>query len=118
MHQENYVFIKFSPHLHHPKFGPTFSYVMMIRYTHRIYSAYCLTGVVPDVLQQTVLLGQSVQGVVSLTSTSNVAAQGVGGVGTGNGSALGVNVRDVDLDRCVVLGLDDSVSGRALSGNV
>lgn len=79
---------------------------------------HCLTGVVPDVLQQTVLLCQSVQGVVSLTSTSDVAAQGVGGVRTGNGSTLRINVRDVDLNRGMVLGLDDSVSGRALSGNV
>lgn len=77
-----------------------------------------LTGVRPDVLQQTVLLSQSVQGVVSLTSTSDVTAQSVGGGGTSNGSALLIDVGDVDLDRSVVLGLDNSVGGRALSWDV
>lgn len=77
-----------------------------------------LTGVRPDVLQQAVVLGQSVQRVVSLTSASDVTAQSVGGVGTSNGSSFLIDVGNVDLDRSMVLGLDDSVSGRALSGNV
>lgn len=77
-----------------------------------------LTGVRPDVLQQTVLLSQSVQRVISFTSGSDVTAQGVGGVGTGNGSSLLVDVGNVDLNRGVVLGLDDSVRSRALSWHV
>lgn len=77
-----------------------------------------LTGVRPHVLQQTVLLGQSVQRVITLTSGSDVAGQGVGGVGASDSSALLVNVGDVDLDGGVVLGLDDSVGSRTLSWNV
>lgn len=77
-----------------------------------------LTGVRPDVLQQTSLLGQSVHGVVSLTSGSDVAGQGEGGVVTWDGSALSIDVSDVDLDGSVVLGLDDSVGSRTLSWHV
>ena len=77
-----------------------------------------LAGVGPDVLEQTVLLGKSVEGVVGLASGSDVAAQGVGDVLAWDGSALLVDLGDVDLDRGVVVGLDDSVGGRALSWNV
>lgn len=79
---------------------------------------HILTRVRPDVLQQTVVLSQSVQRVVRFTSRSEVTAQGVGGVGTGDGSAFFVNIGNVDLDRSMVLSLDDSVSGRTLSRNV
>lgn len=86
--------------------------------TLHIQRTHGLTRVRPDVLQQTVLLGQSVDGVVTLTSGSDVTRQGVAGVGTSNGSALVVNVGNVDLDRSVVLGLDDSVGSRTLSWHV
>lgn len=85
---------------------------------HRLYfNIHILTGVRPDVLQQTVLLSQSVQRVVSLTSGSDVTRQSVGG-NLGGSSSLSVNVGNVDLDRGVVLGLDDSVRSRALSWDV
>lgn len=77
-----------------------------------------LTGVRPDVLEQTVSLGQSVQRVVSLTTGSNVTGKSVGGEGVWNSTALLVNVDNVELDGSVVLSLDDSVGGRALSWNV
>lgn len=77
-----------------------------------------LSGVRPDVLEDTVLLGQSVERVISLGSRSDVTGQSVGDVVTGNGSASLVDLGDVDLDGGVVISLDDSVSGRALSGNV
>lgn len=76
-----------------------------------------LTGVRPDVLQQTVLLSQSVQRVVSLTSGSDVTAQGVGSNLRGS-STLFVKVGDVDLDRGVVFSLNHSVRSRALSWDV
>ena len=63
-------------------------------------------------------MGQSVQRVVGFTSRSDVTAKSVGGVGTLDGSAFFVNVGDVDLHGGVVLSLDDSVSGGALSGDV
>lgn len=77
-----------------------------------------LTGVRPDVLQQTVVLSQTVQGVVTLTSGSDVAGQSVSDVFTWDGTALFVNLSNVDLNRGVVLGLDNSVGGRTLSWNV
>lgn len=77
-----------------------------------------LTGVRPDVLEQTVSLGESVQRVVSLTTGSDVTAKSVGGEVVWNGTALLVDVDDVKLDGSVVLSLDDSVGGRALSWNV
>lgn len=86
--------------------------------TLHIQRTHGLTRVRPDVLQQTVLLGQSVDRVVSLTSGSDVAGQGVGGVRTSNGSALSIDVGDVDLDGSVVLSLDDSVRSRTLSWHV
>ncbi|KAH3662289.1 hypothetical protein OGAPHI_005539 [Ogataea philodendri] len=79
---------------------------------------FCLTGVRPDVLEQTILLSKSVQGVISLTSSSDVSTQSVGGVRAWDSSSFLVNIGNVDLDRSVVLGFDDSVSGRALSWNV
>lgn len=77
-----------------------------------------LSRVRPDVLEDSVLLSESVQRVVSLGSRSDVTGQSVGDVVTGDGSASLVDLGDVDLDRRVVISLDDSVSGRALSGNV
>lgn len=77
-----------------------------------------LAGVREDVLEDTVSLSKSVQGVVSLTAGADVARKDVSGVVTSNGTAILVNVGNVDLNGSMVLGLDDTVSGRALAGNV
>ena len=77
-----------------------------------------LTRVRPDVLQQTVVLSKSVQGVISLTSGSNVTGKSVSDVLTWDSVAILIDLGDVDLDRGVVLSLDDSVGSRALSWNV
>lgn len=77
-----------------------------------------LTRVRPDIVDQTVLLGQSVDLVVSLTSGSNETGQCVQGVGVWDSSTFFVDISDCNLDRCMVLSLDDSVGSRTLSWNV
>lgn len=72
----------------------------------------------PDALEETVSLGQSVQGVVALAHRSDEAAEGIGVVLALNGTAVLVNLRNRDLDGAVVLGLDDAVGGAALAGDV
>lgn len=72
----------------------------------------------PDVLDETVALRQAVQSVVGLAHSANEAAEGVDVVLAGDGAARLVNLGDGDLDRGVVLGLDDAVGGRALAGDV
>lgn len=75
-----------------------------------------LTGLLsgPDALQETITLGQSVEGVVALAHGADESAKGVNLVVTGVASVL-VNLADGDLDRGVVLGLDDAVGGAALA---
>lgn len=82
---------------------------------HRIRSN--LAGIRPDVLEETVLLSQAVQGVVSLTLGTDETGKGVGEVVTGDDVSLVVQLSDVDLDSTVVLRLDQTVSGRALAGS-
>ena len=77
-----------------------------------------LTGVSPDVLQQTIVLSQTVQRVIGFTSGSDVTGQSVGNVFTWNGTAFFVNSGNVDLNRGVVISLDDSVGSRTFSWNV
>ena len=77
-----------------------------------------LTGVRPDVLQQTVVLSQSVQRVVRFTSSSDVTGQSVSDVFTWDSSTFFINLSDVDLNGSVILGLDNAVSSRTLSWNV
>ena len=77
---------------------------------------YTLAG--PDILQQTVALRQAVHGVVALAHGSDEAAEGVDMVLSLDGTAVLVNLGDGDLDGSVVLGLDDTVGRRALSGDV
>lgn len=72
----------------------------------------------PDVLNEAVALGQSVQGIVGLAHGADEAAEGVDVVLAGDGAARLVNLGDGNLDRGVVLGLDDAVGGRALAGDV
>lgn len=67
----------------------------------------------------TTLLGsQPVERVVSLSSSSHVTGQREDGRRSLDQSAVLVNVTDGNLDRGVVLGLDDSASGSALSWHV
>lgn len=76
-----------------------------------------LTASGPDVLQQTIALRQSVQGVVALAHSSYEAAKSVHLALSGESAVL-VNLADRDLDGSVVLGLDDAVCGAALSWDV
>lgn len=76
-----------------------------------------LAACAPDVLQQTITLRQSVQGIVALAHGPYESAQGVDLV-LARVSAVLINLADGDLDRCVVLGLDDAVGGAALAGDV
>lgn len=72
----------------------------------------------PDILEETVALGESVQGVVALAHGTDEARESIDDVLTGNGPAVLVDFGDGDLARAVVLGLDDAVGGRALAGDV
>ena len=84
----------------------------------KIYPFLFLTGVRPDVFQQTVVLSQTVQRVIGFPSRSNVTRQSVGNVFAWDGTTFFIDLSDVDLDGGVVLGLDDSVGSRTLSWNV
>lgn len=77
-----------------------------------------LTGVRPNVLQQTIVLSQTVQRIIRFTSGSNVTGQSVGNVLTWDSTSFFINLSDVDLNRCVVISLDDSVGSRTFSWNV
>lgn len=72
----------------------------------------------PDALDKAVALGQSVEGVVALAHGSDETAEGVDVVLALDGTAVLVNLGDGDLDRAVILGLDDAVGGAALAGDV
>ena len=72
----------------------------------------------PDVLEETVALGEAVEGVVALTHGADEAAEGVDVVLAGDGAAVLVNLCHGNLNGAVVLGLDDAVGGAALAGDV
>ncbi|KAM6532234.1 hypothetical protein FSOLCH5_001663 [Fusarium solani] len=72
----------------------------------------------PDVLEEAISLGQSVEGVVALAHRSDETAEGVGVVLALDGTAVLVDLGNRDLDGAVVLGLDDAVGGAALAGDV
>lgn len=76
-----------------------------------------LTAGGPDVLEVAVLLGKAVEGVVTLTAGTDETAESVGLVLAGVAAVL-VNLADGELDRGVVVGLDDAVGGAALAGDV
>lgn len=76
-----------------------------------------LAGSSPDVLEVTVTLGQTVEGVVTLTAGTDEAAESEGLVLAGVATVL-VNLADGELDGGVVVGLDDAVGGAALAGHV
>ena len=71
----------------------------------------------PDVLQVAVTLSEAVEGVIALTAGTDEATQSVGLVLAGVAAVL-VNLADGQLDRGVVVGLDDAVGGAALAGHV
>lgn len=66
----------------------------------------------------TLLLGKTVERVVTLTELADEARQGEDGRLAGDDATVGIDVSDGDLDGSVVLGLDDAASGSALSGDV
>lgn len=72
----------------------------------------------PNALDEAVTLGQSVQGIVRLAHGTDEAAEGVDVVLAGDGAARLVNLGNGDLNRGMVLGLDNAVGGRALAGDV
>ena len=76
-----------------------------------------LAAAAPDVLQQTIALCQSVQGIIAFAHCSYEAAKCVHLVLAGVSSVL-VNLSDGELNRSVVLCLDNAVCGAALSWDV
>ena len=72
---------------------------------------------VPDVLEEAVPLGEAVHAVVALAHGADKAAKSVDLV-LASVTAVLVNLGDGDLDRAVVLGLDDAVGRAALAGDV
>lgn len=76
-----------------------------------------LAGSGPDVLEVAIALGKAVEGVIALAAGTDEAAQSVGLVLAGVAAVL-VNLADGELDRGVVVGLDDAVGGAALAGHV
>lgn len=72
---------------------------------------------VPDTLEVAVPLGEAVHAVVALAHRAHEAAERVDLVLAGVAAVL-VDLADAELDRCVVLGLDDAAGGAALAGDV
>lgn len=72
----------------------------------------------PDALNETISLGQSVQGVIGLAHGTDKAAEGIDVVLAGDSTAVLVDLGNGDLDRAVVLGLDDAVGSAALARDV
>jgi len=71
----------------------------------------------PDVLQEPILLRQSVDAIIRLAHSADESAQSIRLVLAGVSAVL-VDLCDGDLDRSVVLGLDDAVGCAALAGDV
>jgi hypothetical protein len=71
----------------------------------------------PYVLQQSITLCQSVQGIITLSHRSYETAKCVDLALSGKTTVL-INLSDRDLDRCVVFGLDDAIGCAALSWDV
>jgi len=76
-----------------------------------------LAASAPYVLQQTISLRQSVQGIIALAHRSYETAECVNLALAGESAVL-VNLSYGDLDGGMVLGLDDAVGGAALSWDV
>lgn len=76
-----------------------------------------LRGEGVDVLHETVLESDAVKDSIDEAGLADGAAESNGGHGLVV-KTVRVNVADVELDGTTVLGADDAVSGRALTGNV
>jgi hypothetical protein len=85
---------------------------------HLLYHAHRLSDGVPDVLDEAVALGETVESIVALAHGPNETAQGIDVVLALDGTAVLVNLGDRNLDRGVILGLDDAVGGAALARDV
>ncbi|KAF1737510.1 hypothetical protein CRV24_003128 [Beauveria bassiana] len=70
------------------------------------------------ILDEAVTLSQAVHGVVGLAHGADEAAEGIDVGLARDGAAVLVNLGDGDLDRAVILGLDDAVGSAALAGDV
>lgn len=70
-----------------------------------------LPGAAPDTLEEAILLCEPVEAIVALAHGADEAAQGVNLV-VASVAAVLVNLANADLDRSVVLGLDDASGGR------
>lgn len=89
-----------------------------LRIQTRPSAAHRLSDGAPDVLDEAVALGQTVERIVALAHGPDKSAEGVDVVLALDGTAVLVNLRNRDLDRGVVLGLDDAVRGAALAWDV
>jgi hypothetical protein len=76
-----------------------------------------LAASAPDILQQTISLCQSVQGIIGLSHRANETAKSIDLALTSESTVL-IDLSNGDLDGCVILGLDDSVGSAALSWDV
>lgn len=72
----------------------------------------------PDVLQEAIPLCQAIHGIVALAHSAHEAAEGIHLVLARDGTAILVNLCDRNLDRTVVLGLDDAIGGAAFARDV
>jgi len=70
-------------------------------------------GLVDDVLQESVLLSESVKSSISITLGADETAKAESCELAGNSTSLLVNVSNVDLDSSVILGGDQAVGGGA-----
>jgi hypothetical protein len=59
-----------------------------------------------------ILLSETVKGVIRLGFLADEATESIGGEGVGE-TTFSIDITDVDLDRGVVLGSDETVGGRA-----
>lgn len=66
----------------------------------------------------TLLLGKTVERVIALTELADKAGQGEDGGLAGDHATVGIDVSNGNLNRSVVLGLNDAASGSALAWHV
>jgi len=71
----------------------------------------------PNVLEESITLGKSVQGIVALGSRSHESAESIDLVLAGISAVL-IDLADADLRAGVVLGADDAVGCAAFAGDV
>jgi hypothetical protein len=67
--------------------------------------------------QNSVLLGETSNAIVGFTHSSDFSADGIGFHGVQHASGVAVNLNQVDLNRGMILSVDDSVTGRAVINN-